>query len=72
MQFLLHLCIHSPLSTACPSVAGKRRKRLKNDISLCGSAHVECAALVITANPLYKQEHGEEETVAVFLLIIIV
>ena len=45
---------------------------MKNDTSLDDSAHVECAALVITANPLYKQEHAEEETVAVFLLIIIV
>lgn len=45
---------------------------MKNGISLSDSANVDCHELVITANPLYKQEHGEEETVAVFLLIIIV
>lgn len=45
---------------------------MKNDVSLHDSAHVDCAEFVLTADPLYKQEHGEEETPAVFLWITIV
>lgn len=44
---------------------------MKSSISLHDSAHIEFAELVITANPLYKQEHGEDETAAMFLLTII-
>lgn len=66
------LCLsHTTLSNVCPFVVGKRRKRVKNSISLYDSAHIEFAELVITANPLYKQEHGEDETAAMFLLTII-
>lgn len=40
---------------------------MKNGIFLHCSVHVEFAELVTTANPLYKQEHSEGETAAVFI-----
>lgn len=41
-------------------------------ISLHDSAPAEFTKLAITANPVYKQEHGENEAAAVLLLIMIV
>lgn len=43
-------CCVSPLSTACRFIVGKRK--VKNDTFLHGSAHVEFAKLLFTANPL--------------------